>query len=160
MASRSCLSTIALIVCLACPQWSAALFAAEPDPPAVAAAPASASTAPGAFTVLQLSRFSLPDDAVARDAQSGAPRLLVPDESVFAQRWGRGRWRRDHGARTAMFLGATAAIAGAAVLVYANRPDCRTNPAASGCGYGTKVIGGAVLAGGAAGLVIGALSWR
>jgi hypothetical protein len=49
---------------------------------------------------------------------------------------------------------------GTAVLVYANRLECSTNPIANGCGYGTKVIGGAVLSGGIVGLVVGAATWR
>jgi tetrahydromethanopterin S-methyltransferase subunit C len=57
-------------------------------------------------------------------------------------------------------LGAVASITGAALLVYANRPECRTNELASGCGYGTKVVGGAVLSGGLVSLVVGALTWR
>jgi hypothetical protein len=60
---------------------------------------------------------------------------------------------------TAIVLGAIASIAGAAILVYANRPDCSTNQMASGYGYGTKVAGGAVLSAGAVGLVIGAVTW-
>jgi hypothetical protein len=59
-----------------------------------------------------------------------------------------------------MFVGAAAAIAGTAVLVYANRPECSTLPTASGCGYGTKVVGGAVLSAGVVGLLVGALTWR
>jgi hypothetical protein len=59
-----------------------------------------------------------------------------------------------------MFVGAAAAIAGTAVLVYANRPECSTFPTASGCGYGTKVVGGAVLSAGVVGLLVGALTWR
>jgi hypothetical protein len=59
-----------------------------------------------------------------------------------------------------MALGAAASIAGAAVLVYANRPECRTNQTASGCGYGTKVVGGAVLSAGIVGIFVGALTWR
>jgi uncharacterized membrane protein YjjB (DUF3815 family) len=64
-----------------------------------------------------------------------------------------------NGSVAALMLGAAATIAGAAVLVYANRPECSTNQFAGGCGYGTKVIGGAVLTGGAVGLFIGALTW-
>ena len=51
-------------------------------------------------------------------------------------------------------------LAGAAVLVYANRPDCSTNPNLGGCGYGTKVVGGAVLTAGLVGILTGALLWR
>ena len=59
-----------------------------------------------------------------------------------------------------MFIGAAAAIAGTALLVYANRPECSTTPTAGGCGYGAKVLGGAVLTGGVVGVTIGALTWR
>jgi len=87
-----------------------------------------------------------------------------PDEStIFAQRGGRGRGfrgRRNNGAAAAIFLGAAAAIVGTAVLVYANRPECGATPGAGGCGYGTKVAGGAVLSGGLVGLAVGALTWR
>ena len=56
-------------------------------------------------------------------------------------------------------IGAVAAIAGTALLVYANRPECSTNQLAGGCGYGTKVIGGSVLSAGVVGVVIGAVTW-
>jgi hypothetical protein len=59
-----------------------------------------------------------------------------------------------------MVAGAAASITGAAVLVYANRPECGSNQVASGCGYGTKVVGGAVLTAGIVALVAGALMWR
>jgi hypothetical protein len=68
--------------------------------------------------------------------------------------------RRHDGSIAAIMIGAAAAIAGAAVLVYANRPDCTTNAVAGGCGYGTKVVGTAVLSGGIVGLFVGALTWR
>jgi hypothetical protein len=84
-------------------------------------------------------------------------------ESSAVGQWGgfrRGR-SRNSGAATAMFLGAAGTIAGAAVLVYANRPDCSGNPPTlGGCGYGSKVIGGSVLSAGLVGLMIGALTWR
>jgi hypothetical protein len=68
--------------------------------------------------------------------------------------------RRHDGSIAAIMIGAAAAIAGAAVLVYANRPECTTNMVAGGCGYGTKVVGTAVLSGGIVGLFVGALTWR
>jgi hypothetical protein len=87
---------------------------------------------------------------------------VAPDASVFAQRGyrGRGSRGRNNGAAAAMFLGAAAAIAGTALLVYANRPECRTTLAAGGCGYGTKVVGGAVLSAGIVGVLVGAATWR
>jgi hypothetical protein len=70
-------------------------------------------------------------------------------------------YRRRHDASiAAIMIGAAAAIAGTAVLVYANRPECATDRIAGGCGYGTKVIGTAVLSGGIVGLFVGALTWR
>jgi hypothetical protein len=68
--------------------------------------------------------------------------------------------RRHDGSIAAIMIGAAAAIAGTAVLVYANRPECATDRIAGGCGYGTKVIGTAVLSGGIVGLFVGALTWR
>jgi hypothetical protein len=82
------------------------------------------------------------------------------DAELLAQRWGRGRRGRHNASRTAIILGSVAAVAGAAVLVYANRPECgATNHSASGCSYGTKVVGGAVLAGGVVSIAAGALTW-
>jgi hypothetical protein len=65
-----------------------------------------------------------------------------------------------NGSIAAIMIGAAATIAGTAILVYANRPDCTINQFAGGCGYGTKVIGGSVVAGGVVGLFVGALTWR
>jgi hypothetical protein len=116
-------------------------------------------------------RFTLSDEGLAASASSGAdPRQawrntfnFIPAESTsLAQRGGYSRGSRGgrDGSATAIILGAAATIAGTAVLVYANRPECSTNQAANGCGYGTRVIGGAVLAGGIVGLVVGAAAWR
>ncbi|HWF85099.1 MAG TPA: hypothetical protein VG222_09640 [Vicinamibacterales bacterium] len=87
---------------------------------------------------------------------------FVPVESNAYEQRGRrrGRGGRNDAAQTAIILGAVAAIAGTALLVYANRPDCSTNPTASACGYGTKVVGTAVLSAGIVGLVVGAATWR
>jgi hypothetical protein len=85
------------------------------------------------------------------------------DASAFAAQIYRGRPVRTvnrDGSIAAIMLGAAATITGAALLIYANRPDCGFNPEAGGCGYGTKVVGGAVLTGGIAGLMVGALTWR
>src|ERR1700681_4895722 len=42
--------------------------------------------------------------------------------------------RRHDGSIAAIMIGAAAAITGAAVLAYANRPECTTNTVAGGCG--------------------------
>jgi hypothetical protein len=106
---------------------------------------------------------SVPLTAVESRAVTG-PMLGAPVESraAFGQ-WGRG-YRRGRGrnaaAATAIFLGAAGTIAGTALLVYAGRPECGANPELGGCGYGTKVLGGAVLSAGLVGVMVGALTWR
>jgi hypothetical protein len=85
---------------------------------------------------------------------------LADESSTFAQRRGFVGRGRNEGARTAIVLGTLAAITGAALLVYANRPECSRNASADACGYGTKVIGGAVLTAGVVGIVAGTISWR
>ncbi len=89
--------------------------------------------------------MSAPSAAFAGQIYRGQPRPL--------------RNGRD-GSIAAIVIGAVASITGAAILVYANRPECDSHRLATGCGYGTKVVGGAVLAGGTVGLVLGALTWR
>ena len=88
----------------------------------------------------------------------------VVDAAAFAEggQYGRrfSRGRRNGAAAAVIALGAVASITGGAILVYANRPECSTTPVAGGCGYGTKVVGGAVLSAGIVGLVAGALAWR
>jgi hypothetical protein len=68
--------------------------------------------------------------------------------------------RRNGAAQAEMILGAAAAITGAALLTYANRPECSVNALAGGCSYGTKVVGTAVTAGGIVTFLTGALTWR
>jgi hypothetical protein len=82
------------------------------------------------------------------------------DSRVLAQRYyGRRGGGRRSTAMAAIVLGSAAAIAGGALLAYANRPECSANPEADGCGYGFKVVGGSVLAGGLVGVTLGALTW-
>jgi hypothetical protein len=159
-------TTGALIVCLLGTQWSGTLRASEGEPPPAAVVSITdrlASTAePSSFSVSDdvLSANQAIDPAIGPIWRS-ALRFVPVESSAYEQRGRRGgRGGRNDAAQTAVILGAVAAIAGAAVLVYANRPDCGTNQMASGCGYGTKVVGTAVLTGGIVSLVAGALTWR
>jgi hypothetical protein len=104
----------------------------------------------------------IPDHLFAAAPSLGPVKTtMVPfTSSAFGQRGYRRDRDRNDGARAAIILGAAAAIAGTAVLVYANRPDCSTQPTAGGCGYGAKVVGGAVLSAGVAAILVGALTWR
>ena len=176
--TRRVSTTCALIVCLLGAQMSGTLFAEET---ATEAAPASSSVvnvspslsaetsaAPFSPGTVGPSRFVLSDQGLASLAAPpqmwrGSFSAIPVEATSLAQRGGyRGRRSggRNGGAAAAIIVGAAAAIAGTAVLVYANRPECTTNRIASGCGYGTKVIGGSVLTGGVVGLVVGAATWR
>jgi hypothetical protein len=143
--------TGALIVCLMATQWSGTLFASQEDRPSNAA-PLSATS------------------VITASEQPPQPSRLVFSDRIFdsveleglGQRGGyRGRGNgRNGAAAAAIIIGAAASIAGGAVLVYANRPECSANHAATGCGYGSKVTGTAVLSAGIVSLIVGALSWR
>jgi len=170
-------TTGALIVCLVGTQWSGTLLASE-EKPSSSAAPSSQSAVNNASETqerptLERSPFTLSDATLAANAPLGPANAqawrstftLAPVASnPLAQRGGyyrpRGRGGRN-GAIAALALGAVASITGGAILVYANRPECSTtNHMASGCSYGTKVVGGAVLSAGIVGLLIGAATWR
>jgi hypothetical protein len=103
--------------------------------------------------------LALPLDVEFALAHTAAPTVPFARDAT-AQWYRRGGRGRRHAAVTAIMLGAVGTIAGTAVLVYANRPDCGTNPNLGGCGYGTKVVGGAVLAAGLVGIFTGALLWQ
>jgi hypothetical protein len=141
-------------------------------PPAIPldeqASGADVSSAPAPAT--EPARFSF-DTGVLRTNPSLGPITqaahrtinLAPAQSdAFAAQVYQGRPYRmgRDGSIAAIMIGAVASIAGAAVLVYANRPECETRQFMGGCGYGTKVVGGAVLSGGIAALFVGALTWR
>jgi hypothetical protein len=155
-------------------QLNAVVFAAADGaaPQAQQSSPAAPSTAidvesASGSPTTDAMRFTISDDFFA--ASAPAPKDLwrsafavVPlDAAGSGQRGFRGRGRgRNDGARTAIIVGSVAAIAGTAVLVYANRPDCGNSPRPDGCGYGTKVVGGAVLSAGVVAILVGALTWR
>jgi hypothetical protein len=174
--------TGAVIVCLVSTQWHGTLFASEEER-ASREAPSSqslTSTAPEtqASTSVELGPAISIDEhsAPTTDLSSALPQMersrftldarafnFVPTRSsAFAGQIYRGRpyrMARD-GSIAAIMVGAVVAITGAAILVYANRPECDDHRFAGGCGYGTKVVGGAVLSGGVVSLVVGALTWR
>jgi hypothetical protein len=154
MVSINRISRLLVTACLVCVPFT--------DVPLVAqtAVPAGRSTESARFatTVSPLpSRFT-PKEPLSSIITPAAS-LTAPWEQRGWGRRGRGG-RGNDGARAAIILGSVAAVAGAAVLVYANRPECGADRSASGCGYGTKVLGGAVLAGGAVSMAVGALTWR
>jgi hypothetical protein len=137
----------------------AAPCSAEPGPHDRNPDSASATSAPLTYNGQPIASWSLP----ATMTMDSAPALAVraPDARNTVQPgYGYRRGHRNQAALTAIMLGAVGAIAGTAVLVYANRPECNVNPSLGGCGYGTKVVGASVLSGGLVGLVAGAVMWR
>jgi hypothetical protein len=161
MTSLHRVSTIgAVIVCLLAVQASV-VFASDSEQPA------PAISVDGLATTMTRPSLGL-DAAVLAATPSPAQEAwrnfsLAPSAASAAggqvYRGRPYRMSRD-GSIAAIVLGAAATIAGSAVLIYANRPECNTNQSAGGCGYGTKVIGGSVLAGGVVSLFVGALTWR
>src|SRR5438093_7567471 len=142
-------TTGALIVCLLSTLWSGTLVASEEQPSSESAASsATPSAGPPVIGATDLWSHSLPaierprftcNDAIlsatAPIGGAGAQSWQTPlasgptEPNAFAQRgryWG-GRGRRNGGAQTAIIIGTVASITGAALLVYANRPECGTN---------------------------------
>ena len=178
MVRASQLPTIALLIaCLLGSSGSEPLFAAEPGAPSSAVARNSVASSGAemageqhAVTSLEPSHLTFGDDWLTTQWSLGSAGAAVtagpftasgqPTLSLSAQRGrGRGRAGRRNAAVGAVILGAAATITGAALLVYANRPDCSANRTLNGCGYGTKVVGGAVLSAGVVGMVAGAIAW-
>jgi hypothetical protein len=152
--SRSFIA-IVLAVLVAAP-CSAATKDGDPVPD-----PSSAVRAPLTYNGQPIASWTSPA-TLTPDADRDLLAVSANDAHAAAQ-YGYGPrrgGRRNQAALTAIMLGAVGAIAGTAVLVYANRPDCNRNPNLGGCGYGTKVVGASVLSGGVVGLMVGAVMWR
>jgi len=181
------LMTGAVVVCLISAQWNGRLFASEEERTASETpAPTSAELAPAiavdehpaattdlssALPQMEHARFTLnaldftANPSLGPVVAQGAHRpfdFLPAQSSAFAGQVYQGRPYRisRDGSIAAIMVGSVVAIAGAAILIYANRPECDVHQFAGGCGYGTKVVGGAVLSGGVVSLVVGALTWR
>jgi hypothetical protein len=153
---------VVLSVCLIGSGWSDTVFAGTEPSAAetVSSTPATGVSltqpfASGQTSHLAIGKETLRAMAIPLDASQ-------PYASPWlAQRgWYRGGRRHNGAAQAEMILGAAAAITGAAILTYANRPECGTNAFAEGCSYGTKVVGTAVTAGGLVTFLTGAFSWR
>jgi len=146
-------TTAALIVCML--GSSSPIFASDEQH---AASPTPAT--PLTFNGERLSTLGTLSADQAQTWDLATP-AAATDASAFGQYRGRGgRGGRNSAATMALVLGAIGTIAGSAILIYANRPDCSVSAQNSGCGYGSKVAGGAVLTAGLAGLLIGAITWR
>src|SRR5258708_864934 len=146
-------TTAALTACIIAMQCTNTVFASDGE------RAAAATNSHLTYNGKPLTAFGPRDDEHADGLRGSVS--LSPIESSALRQWGgfrRGR-SRNNGPATAIFLGAVGTIAGAAVLVYANRPECNANPTVGGCGYGTKVIGGAVLSAGLGRLPGGARTW-
>src|SRR6267154_2052152 len=140
-------TTAALIVCLAGAPMSNSLFASDEELSSSEASssqpisglfssPAStAGRSPFTFTDARLTEIEPAGPDNVR-AWRGTFDFTPIESSAYAQRRGdRGRGGRGgrSAAIAAIALGAAASIAGTAILVYANRPECGANQTASGC---------------------------
>jgi hypothetical protein len=160
--------TAVVILCLLSTHWNDSLFASEAGFSGESAETTSISTPPDSekeparvgFDALTVGDLLGTTPAPSKLAFKDAPaRFGLFAGQIYQGRPYRYRHRRD-GSIAAIMVGAAAAITGGAVLAYANRPECTNNAFAGGCGYGTKVVGTAVLSGGIVGLFVGALTWR
>jgi len=159
--------TAAVLVCFLSSQ-SRTVLASDGGAPSDDAAPASTHHGETIDTSIEAPQLPADSSIPARPfaAFTSASRAAAVHFDAASDAFG-GQVFRDRpirvdnrdGSMAAMILGAAAAITGASLLFYANRPECDARPYAGGCGYGTKVIGGAVLTGGLVSVTIGALTW-
>ena len=146
-------TTVALLVCLIGGPWGGILFAAD-EPSSQGVLP------PAAHSRFTFTGEIQPAASLRAQAWRGGFNFAPADSMLLAQHGYRHHGGRDNGgSAAAIIIGAAASIAGGAILVYANRPDCRFQRA-DGCGYGTKVAGGAVLSAGLVSIIVGAVTWR
>ena len=153
--------SVALSVCLIGSGWGDTVFADEPLAAAVVSLPAVNVSPTQQLSATSGSRLAIGEHTLQAMAVPERTSRLLQSASLAQRRGYGGYGRRRNGASQAeMILGAAAAITGAALLTYANRPECSVNALADGCSYGTKVVGTAVTAGGIVTFLTGALTWR
>lgn len=163
--------TLVLVACLVAAPCAGTLFAAEEErTPNSSASDITSVTSPE--SVARMMALLHAGDAAANTPRGlSVPAWEVTSSTELTQRDAFAGQvyrdppiridRRNRGSIAALMLGSIATITGAALLIYANRPECSTSQfSPGGCGYGTKVVGGAVLTGGVVGLMVGALTWR
>jgi hypothetical protein len=157
----------AVVLCLGSAPFSRTVSASGQQPVSSTADAAGAATTTDRAPAPR-SLFALSDDQLLASAPPDASPWRGTSGAAIAdsRQWGH-HGHRGHGhggdngaAQAAIIIGAAAAIAGTAILVYANRPDCGNRLEPDGCGYGTKVVGGSLIAGGVVSLVVGAATWR
>jgi hypothetical protein len=153
---------VVLNVCLIASGWSDTVFAGTDTP---ASQTVSSTPTTGISLTQPFASGHTPHLAIGEETLRAMAVPLSASQPyaspVLAQRgWYRGGRRHNGAAQAEMILGAAAAITGAAILTYANRPECSANALAEGCSYGTKVVGTAVTAGGIVTFLTGAFSWK
>jgi hypothetical protein len=153
---------VVLNVCLIASGWSDTVFAGTDTP---ASQTVSSTPTTGISLTQPFGSGHTPHLAIGEETLRAMAVPLSASQPyaspVLAQRgWYRGGRRHNGAAQAEMILGAAAAITGAAILTYANRPECSANALAEGCSYGTKVVGTAVTAGGIVTFLTGAFSWK
>jgi hypothetical protein len=151
----------AVVLCLGGAPFTRTLSASEQQP--VSATPdATLAVTTSARAPAPRSLFTLSDDQLIASASPwrGTSGPAVAESRQWGHHGHYGHGHGNGGAQAAIIIGSAVAIAGTAILVYANRPDCDRRPEPDGCGYGTQVVGGSMLAGGVVSLVVGAAMWH
>lgn len=153
---------VVLSVCLIASGWSDTVFAGT-EPPAsrtVSSAPPVRVSLTQPFAFDQASHLAIGEETLRAMAVPLNASQSYASPWLAQRGWYRGGRRHNGAAQAEMILGAVAAITGAAILTYANRPQCSVDALADGCSYGTKVVGTAVTAGGVVAFLTGAFTWR
>lgn len=152
--------TAVLVACLSGAPLSGTVAASEPAPPAPPGSTSSIQV--DQPTATARSPFVLSDEMLRRSLIESEAREAGVPAAAYGQRGyygGHHHHGHDGASQAAIILGSAAAIAGTAVLIYANRPECDSFAHQNDC-YGEKVVGGSLLAGGIVSLVLGAVTWH
>jgi hypothetical protein len=158
--TRRAVTTAVLVACLSGAPLSGTVAASEPAPPA----------SPGNAPPIQVDRptptsrspFVLSDEMLRQSLiESDAREARVP-ATAYGQ-WGYygppPHHHHNGAAQAAIIFGSAAVIAGTAMMIYANRPECDAIVHSNDC-YGEKVFGGSILAGGIVSLTMGMVMWH
>jgi hypothetical protein len=157
--TRRAVTTAVLVACLGAP-LGGTVAASEPAPPAP---PENASSIQANQpTPTGRSPFVLSDEVLRRSLSESDAREARATLYAYGQ-WGYydppPHHHHNGAAQAAIIFGSAAVIAGTAMMIYANRPECDTLVNSNDC-YGEKVFGGSILAGGIVSLTMGMVMWH
>jgi hypothetical protein len=158
--TRRAVTTAVLVACLSSAPLSGTVAASEPAPPGP---PGNASSIQADQpTPTGRSPFVLSDEMLRRSLLESDGREARVPATAYGQ-WGYygppPHHHHNGAAQAAIIFGSAAVIAGTAMMIYANRPECDSVVHSNDC-YGEKVFGGSILAGGIVSLTMGMVMWH